>query len=283
MRRRDGRVGGHSVRESGVLPGIDAGKRRKESNSTRPRNCATRASGRPSEHAEAAPAEDGDVYAAEDATDIDGTSDDESAPSECVIKGTKYASGEADPDNACESCQPSVSVSSWSDEVDGTSCGSNGICHTGACVSGCEIAGVYYAAAATNSSNGCETCQPAKSRSAWSNVGDGTGCGNSQVCSSGQCGTQCDIGGTVVASGAADPSNSCQSCQPGANLSSWSNLSDGTSCGSDWIRRIRARKEKVRLRDRECFHYVAAATNPANACQSCQPELAAWRERRRMD
>ncbi len=72
--------------------------------------------------------------------------------------------------------------------MDGTSCGSGGICHTGACVSGCEIGAVYYTAAAANPDDPCESCQPGASTTAWSNVTDGTGCGNGQVCGHGQCG-----------------------------------------------------------------------------------------------
>ena len=60
----------------------------------------------------------------------------------CVIGGTTYASGAVDPTNACQSCQPSISTSQFSPLLDGTTCttaGSGDICHTGTCVSGCEI------------------------------------------------------------------------------------------------------------------------------------------------
>ena len=153
----------------------------------------------------------------------------------CVIGGTTYASGTANPTNACQSCQPSVSTSAWNDVTDGTHCGSGGICHTGACASGCEIGGVYFTTSAANPNNPCQSCQPGTSTSVWSSAANGTGCGNGQVCASGQCGTQCDIGGTVYASGTANPSNACQSCLPGTSTTAWTNVANGTSCASSEV------------------------------------------------
>jgi sulfatase modifying factor 1 len=167
----------------------------------------------------------------------DSSSDDgsDSGPPECVISGTMYASGDMNPSTVCQTCQPSVTPSDWSNLTDGTNCGSDGgggVCHTGACVSGCEIGGVYYMATAANPNNPCQSCQPGVSASAWSSLADSTSCGNGQVCSSGQCGTQCDIAGVIVASGAANPSSACQSCQPGIMTTAWTNAAVGTSCGS---------------------------------------------------
>jgi MYXO-CTERM domain-containing protein len=48
--------------------------------------------------------------------------------------------------------------------------------------------------------------------------------GTSCVCSG------CIIGGACVASGALNPANACQSCQPGASTTAYSNVSDGTTC-----------------------------------------------------
>jgi formylglycine-generating enzyme required for sulfatase activity len=206
------------------------------------------------------------------ASDAATTSDSGAA---CVIAGTGYATGAANPTNACQSCQPTVSTSAWTDVTDGTTCGTGGICHVGACVSGCEVGGVYYATAAPNPNNPCQSCQPGKSTSAWSSVGDGTTCGNGQVCASGACGTQCDIGGVVYASGVANPSDACQTCQPGTSTTTWTGTADGITCGSGLVC-------KAASCVAGCFigstYYAANATNPSNACQSCQPgaSTTAW-------
>jgi hypothetical protein len=125
----------------------------------------------------------------------------------CVIGGTTYSSGTANPSNACQICEPSLSTSSWSDVTEGTQCGSGEICHAGACGSGCEIAGAYSMTNAVNPSNACQSCQPSTSTSAWSSVAAGTGCGNGKICGGGQCATPCDIGGTIYAINATNPGN----------------------------------------------------------------------------
>ncbi len=211
----------------------------------------------------------GDATATKDAAS-DGETNDSGAG--CDIAGQQYASDEADPDNACQTCQPSVSVSSWSDVTDGTDCGSDGICRTGACVSGCEIGGVYYMASASDPNNSCQTCQPGTSRSAWSNVADGTECGNGQVCSAGQCGTQCDIAGKIVATGTVDPSNACQLCEPGMSTTAWTTAALGSKCGTGEVCNGTSCVSG-------CFAggtvYPSGTANPGNACQSCQPTASA--------
>jgi len=167
-----------------------------------------------------------------DSRSVDGSS---GVPPECAIHGTTYARGAANPSTACQTCQPSVSSSDWSNLTDGTSCGSDGgdgICHTGACVSGCEVGGVYYVANAANPNDPCQSCQSGKSTSEWSTLADSTSCGNGQVCASGRCGMQCDIDAGIVMSGATNTGNPCQSCQPGTIATAWTNAADGTSCGS---------------------------------------------------
>lgn len=198
----------------------------------------------------------------------DGGTDARDAGGDCTIGGKTYASGAANPSDACQTCQPALSTSAWSQAPDGTACGSGGICHTGACVSGCEIGGVYYMTNAPDPNNPCQTCQPAASTSAWSKVADGTACGGGQVCASGLCGTQCDIAGMVFSSGAVNPSNPCQSCQPGTSTTAWTTLSLGTSCGTGDVCNGTTCSSG-------CFIggtvYPSGAVNPSDACQTCQP------------
>ncbi len=218
---------------------------------------------------------DADADAGDARADTGASTDAGDAQAGCTIDGSSYASGAPDPTNACASCQPSLSASSWSNVADGTTCATGRICHDGTCASGCDVAGTFYAASAPDPNNACQSCQPGASVTTWTDVADGTSCGNGQVCSSGACGTQCDIGGTIVASGAADPGNACQSCQPGASTSAWTSDANGTSCGAGSVCNAGTCAPG-------CFIgatvYAPAAANPGNACQSCQPTASttAW-------
>ncbi|MBI5485862.1 MAG: hypothetical protein HY905_00870 [Deltaproteobacteria bacterium] len=71
---------------------------------------------------------------------------------------------------------------------------------------GCRIGGACYAAGATNPANQCQWCDPATSRTAWSNKPAGTGCNDGQyctltdTCNAGACtgaGARCPIAGCV--------------------------------------------------------------------------------------
>jgi len=215
-----------------------------------------------------------------DSTARDGGSSDAVATSHdvgagCLIGGKTYASDARDPTNACQGCLPTVSNDGWSDVSDGTKCGVGGICHTGACVSGCEIGGVEYATGATNPNDPCESCQPGASTAVWSSLPDGVDCGNGQLCGSGVCGQRCDIGETVFASGAANASNSCQSCQPGTSTTAWTDAANGTSCGTGDVC-------SGAICGAGCYVggavYASGAANPGNPCESCDPAASttAW-------
>jgi hypothetical protein len=192
----------------------------------------------------------------------------------CFIGGTLYLAATVNSSNACESCQPGTSTTVWSDVAEGTGCGSGDFCNGAACTAGCFIGGVFYASATPESGNSCQSCQPTTSKTSWTAATDGTGCGNSQVCSSGQCGTTCDIGGSSYASGAINSANTCQSCQPGTNGTMWSSLADGTSCGPGEV------CDGVSCAS-GCFiggTFYAASAVSSNGCQSCQPgtSTTAW-------
>ena len=193
---------------------------------------------------------------------------------QCDIDATIVATGTANPNNACQSCQPGTTTTAWSSVVNGSSCGSGDVCNDGGCASGCYFGGTFYAAGEINSTNGCQSCQPSKSTSGWSGLGDGTSCGNGQICANGNCGSQCDIGGTIYSSGASNPSNSCQSCQPGASTSAWSNAAEGKACGAGVCNGGGCVSG--------CYIggmlYTSGQTNTANVCQTCQPtsSTSAW-------
>ena len=183
----------------------------------------------------------------------------------CYIAGAFDSPG-VNPSNACQTCQPGTSTTQWTAVATGTSCATGEVCNGTSCASGCYIAGAFDSPGA-NPINACQTCQPSTSTTQWTSVTNGTSCGNGQICSGGACGTQCDIGGTVYTSGAVNPANACQSCQPGAATSAWTALATGTSCGSGVV-----------CNGASCVPgcYIAGAfdapgVDPANQCLTCVP------------
>ena len=89
-------------------------------------------------------------------------------PGGCVIAGTPLAAGELSPTNPCQSCQPSVSTTSASPVVDGTSCSAGGdVCVGGACMPGCYVDGTLVAPHQFESNNQDACCNPALSIGAW--------------------------------------------------------------------------------------------------------------------
>jgi hypothetical protein len=193
----------------------------------------------------------------------------------CFIGGAIYAPSVVDSANACESCQPASSTTAWTSIANGTACGTGGICYVGACAGGCYIGGVQYTTNEPNPDNACQSCQPATSTSAWTNVSNGTGCGNGQICASGKCGIQCDIATVTYPSGTTDPMNACASCQPGTSTSAWTNLANGSGCASGKVCNAGSC-------DSDCFIngnlFVSGQLEPTYPCKSCQPTVSttAW-------
>jgi hypothetical protein len=96
----------------------------------------------------------------------------------------------------------------------------------------CVIGGTVYTQGQVNPGNACLACEPAMSMSSWSTLSDGTSCGTGSVCKTGGCVADCYIAGTFYTQGQLNPNNPCQSCQPTASTSGFTNLTDGTTCGS---------------------------------------------------
>ncbi len=180
------------------------------------------------------------------------------------------------PTNAChtgtEQCVGPASscVDTGTSVSDGQSCGSGKLCHSGACVAGCQIAGAYYASGAASTADPCQICDPAKSTTAFSAAVTGTACASGKVCSAGACTAACFIGGAIVASGTANPSNACQSCQPAVSTTAYSAKATGQSCGDGKVCSSGACTAG-------CFIggvvIASNAVDPGNACRACLPDL----------
>jgi hypothetical protein len=190
---------------------------------------------------------------------------------QCDIGGMVYASGQLDPSNDCESCQPGTSTVAWTDLSTGASC-SSGVCSAGSCEAACFIGGFLYPAGKVDTNDSCESCQPTKSTTSWTAIAgsDGMGCATGEVCSAGKCVSDCYIGTTLYSSGQVNPSDSCQSCQPGGSTTGWTTIagSDGKSCAAG---KVCDAGQCVGSCYIGSAFYASGATNPANACQTCQP------------
>ena len=193
----------------------------------------------------------------------------------CYVGGKFYATGTVNAANACQACDPVSSTTAWTELASGTACGTGEVCGTSSCIPGCSIGGVVYPSGAANPGNPCQSCNPATSTTAWSNLASGTACGLGEVCSGASCISSCYIGGAYYAPGAPNPANTCQTCQPGGSTTTWTNVTSGASCGSGKV-----------CSTGTCFAgcyvggtiYNSGASNPANSCQTCQPgtSVSSW-------
>ncbi|MET0343909.1 MAG: OmpA family protein [Polyangiales bacterium] len=130
----------------------------------------------------------------------------------CVINGACVAAGTDDPSNSCRSCNPLLSMTSYSNKAaglpcaDGLFCTANDSCDgAGACTSTARDCGDGIACT-------LDTCDEANDRCA-STVSGG-----------------CNILGTCVASGATDPLNSCRVCNPAVSTTNYTNKVAGSGC-----------------------------------------------------
>ena len=182
------------------------------------------------------------------------THEEAQAGTTCIIKGACYTDGQSNPDKTCETCQPSVSDIKFTLLSDK-----------------CLIKGICYDEDDRKGDQECEICNPSITQTAWFPAGSSVTCtddGNpctKDVCDDGTCShpsqpidTDCDldalecnvkkcdglggcvqtintgkciIDGTCYSAGEANPSNPCETCQPGTAQQAWSPLS-GVDCGT---------------------------------------------------
>ncbi len=224
----------------------------------------------------------------------------------CRVGDACWTAGEANPQNACETCAPASNPGSWSQTpntcVIGGQCRASGavnpqnacqICDPGRSSSGwsttantCTIGGTCYLADKANPARPCEICKPAVTTTAWT-----------------QASNTCNIAGTCYAAGVAQPGQPCFVCDPGRSATSWSPAVAGTSCddGNACSPTSTCNGAGVCAGDTRCDDGVACTTdtctatgcdnsqvadgwcrigracynanfqNPANQCQACLP------------
>jgi hypothetical protein len=81
-------------------------------------------------------------------------------------------------------------------------------------------------------------------------------------------GPTCNINGGAVTCAGVNPNDSCQICDPAVSTTGWTDLPNGTSCGTAVICAFGTCSASC---DIAGAIYPSAALNPANPCQSCQP------------
>ncbi len=188
----------------------------------------------------------------------------------CLISGAFWSTGAQNPNDPCQLCAPTTSTTAWTNQMDGTGCGNGQVCAAGQCGSQCDIGGTLVSTGAANPNNTCQSCQPGTSTSSWTNIADGTSCAANEVCSGGSCQSGCFIGGTYYPASTPNSSNSCQACLPAVSTTGWSNVADGTSCGTGGDEFCSMGSCEAGC-DIVGTVYASGALNPAHPCQSCQP------------
>ena len=182
----------------------------------------------------------------------------------CFIDNANYAHGDENPLNPCEICAVS-NETAWTVNV-GAACGDGLVCNVGGqCVEGCFIDNANYAHGDENPLNPCEMCA-ASNQSEWT-VNVGAACGAGLVCNEdGVCASRyCHIDGVYYPDSYRNPDNLCKACLA-ENENSWTNLSDGTQCGSRHVCSGGACYEG-------CFidgsYYELGTQNPLHPCLAC--------------
>jgi uncharacterized protein (TIGR03382 family) len=133
----------------------------------------------------------------------------------CYIAGVCVASGADNGANTCQTCQPTVSTSTYSNVTNGTTCNDGNQCDLNdTCQAGTCTAGSHVTCTAPDSCHTAGTCSAS------------TGTCSAPTLDTGFC----YIGGACVATGAVDPANACQTCQPTLSTAGYSNVANGTTC-----------------------------------------------------
>jgi uncharacterized repeat protein (TIGR01451 family) len=222
----------------------------------------------------------------------------------CSIGGKVYAAGEANPANGCESCDPASSVSSFTSRASGFPCASDGLACTrdvcdgaGTCThplfTGCLIDGACIGTGSLDPTGDCRACDPGQSTASYTPAPRGLTCADDgsattlDACDgTGLCvhplRGQCTIGGASFDAGTVNPQNPCQSCDPAASASAWTDRVAGFPCTEDGLACTRDACDGAGACKHELFTgcliggecVATGEASPANECQHCDPASA---------
>jgi hypothetical protein len=134
------------------------------------------------------------------------------------------------------------------------SCNGDGRCTFAVIAGNCLLGGVCYASAATNPDNQCEQCAPETSQGEWTPKSAGTSCNDGNACTKDDA---CD--GASACAGTAYTCNDNLACT-------------ADSCNGEGTCSFAIVAGSCAI-DNAC--YAAGATNPANQCQACAPDVSA--------
>jgi hypothetical protein len=91
----------------------------------------------------------------------------------CFVGGSFYTSGQPNPQNACQSCQPATSRMSFSPLTGlptANGCDAGEVCVTGQCASGCFVGGAFQLPGARSPGDDGVCCSPPNGTTAWTNA-----------------------------------------------------------------------------------------------------------------
>ncbi len=185
----------------------------------------------------------------------------DACPDQCEIQGQPFESGEHNPANGCQVCNPESNRFDWTLVDDQGACGGvpGRVCCNGECCSPteccgatsceecgphCRIDGEDIGEGTINPAKPCEVCKSDANPNDWSPADDGTACGDGTVCCAGECcpdglccrdgacgECQCEIGNGTFDPGEQNPFNACEICDPGRNREDWSPVPPNSACG----------------------------------------------------
>jgi hypothetical protein len=174
------------------------------------------------------------------------------------------------------------------------------ICQAGSCThriaaNHCLIQNTCYLSGTLDPSSDCQSCQPSRSKTSFTQVTDGTACKSdgisctNDVCKKGTCthdleANSCLIGKTCYRSGDSQPGAECQRCSPLKATDGWTAAADGTPCTKDSLGCTddicQSGSCKHPLKANHCLIggscYSGGQQNPASSCQHCDPSKAGW-------
>lgn len=222
----------------------------------------------------------------------------------CLIDGTCHDSGNPNPSNECEECDPATDRLGWSPSSPGSPCTDEGLLCTddecdgdGGCThsltaGNCLIGGDCVADGEENPLNECELCLSSSSTSGWSPKTAGAFCDDDGlVCTQDLCDSAgncvhdeaesgfCYISDGCFVFGDRAAYNECMWCDPDVDQYNFVEASYGAECSDDAISCT-----VDQCNGGACEHvpatgwcfidgscYMGGTLNPSNSCQECDP------------